>query len=524
MGITIQVLKYGEIKEKRDWSEGRYTIGRNETCDIGLDDPHISLTHAEIDVDTDKITIRDTNSKNGLYFDDKQFASKTFKNNFEVELGPYILKGIFQNSKKSILQGNGNLQNRLFSNIRVLLTLSLMLMVVLTSFFVFTLINHQIRIFKEEELRKRGNLFSLYLAKLAGINQNGIILDPDDRLLIKKVAAEEGINFAVIADYRGQILAPEDTGEKIVQWDGFNDAIKEKVRKSEDITENQKIIFYPIKNNDTILGGAVIKLDTRKASQSGMSAYFAMILFVLLILCILIGRYVTSFFLRPLQSLGEEVSVAIKENSGRINFHSSHAEIADLIDMFNRLLQNSQHNHENTGKTVEYSGDIDKAPNDKYTDFNEQSNPADATMQANPLENELIPAHKDEKLNVSSQSDTFCQNGKVENNSSDNNDNTANRGVIPVPQCIINVNNFMIVACNPVFKERFNKASTRKNLNFAEVFEDPLISNAVYELIAGIKEKTSVAISDTCNYLIIKGRINEKKGLIQIVFKESPHV
>jgi len=40
---------------------------------------------------------------------------------------------------------------------------------------------------------------------------------------------------------------------------------------SEDLAENLKVIFYPIKNNNKILGGAVIKLDMRRVSQSGMT-------------------------------------------------------------------------------------------------------------------------------------------------------------------------------------------------------------------------------------------------------------
>jgi len=125
MGITIQTIKYGEIKEKREWNKGRYTVGRNETCEIWLNDPHISLTHAEMDVDTDKVTIRDTDSTSGVYFNDKKIESKTFKKNFEVELVPYIVKEISQKPPKPIFQDNALLQSRLFSNIRVVLSLSL---------------------------------------------------------------------------------------------------------------------------------------------------------------------------------------------------------------------------------------------------------------------------------------------------------------------------------------------------------------------------------------------------------------
>jgi len=98
-------------------------------------------------------------------------------------------------------------------------------MAVLTSVIVFIILNYQTRSFQQEELLKRGNLFSLYLAKLAEINENDIILDADDKQLIDNISGEKGVNFAIIADHNGPILAPADTDKKRVPWEGFEDAI-----------------------------------------------------------------------------------------------------------------------------------------------------------------------------------------------------------------------------------------------------------------------------------------------------------
>ena len=527
MSITIQTIKDGEILETRNWNEGHYTIGRDESCDIWLDDPHISLTHAELDVEKNKVTIHDMRSKNGIFFNDEKIEKKkTFKNNFDVELGPYIVKGIFQAPLKPIVQDSAILQNRLFANINVLLTVSLIFMVVLASLTVFIFMNHQTQSFQEAELRKRGNLFSLYLAKLAGTDDNAIILDAEDQRLIKNIAGEEGVIFAVIANREGRIEAPESEKEKKVQWDGFQKAIQEKERTNEDIDENQKIIFYPIKNEHKVLGGAVIKLDMRKVTQSGMGVYFSMILFVLIIFCILTGRYVTRLFLMPLHRLGEEVSVAMKAKRRRIDFHSPHPEIAELTDMFNRLLQNSQGIPVNTAETdIGNPSDSNNETDDKYSDFEEQPEPPGPALSATSSENDSTPAFRDDDISVSRQSDTGYQNGKTIMKGSDNNEtaNSMNTDTITEPQCIIDVNTFMLVDCNKPFVNHFSRARTPKDLNFAEIFEEPLISNAVYELLVGSEKEASVAISDTCNYVIKKKGADDKKGLITISFKESQH-
>jgi len=89
--------------------------------------------------------------------------------------------------------------------------------------------------------------------------------------------------------------------------------------------------------------------------------------------------------------------------------------------------------------------------------------------------------------------------------------------------CVIDVNTFMIADCNQPFVNCFSKKRTPQGLNFAEIFEEPLISNAVYELLVGSAKETSVAVRDTCDYVIQKSGADNQKGLITMIFKESQH-
>ncbi len=524
MNITVQAIKDGEIIETRTWTEGRYTIGRNEICDMWLDDSYISTTHAELEVGKHKVIVHDMHSKNGIYYNNEKIERKrSFTKDFEVELGPYLVKSNFQKAKKPTFHQSTGFQKRFFSNIRVLLTTSLILMVVLASVTVFILMNDQTRSFKAEELRKRGNLFSLYLAKLAETDEDSIILDAEDKVLINNIAGEEGVISAVIADSSGQILAPQGVNAKKISWKGFDNAIREKERKSEDLEKHQQIIFYPIKNTDKVLGGAVIQLDMRKAGQSGMGVYFLMILVILVCICLLLGRYITRFFLAPLNLLAEEVSVAMKTKRQGVNFHSPHTEIAELVEMFNRLLQNFGGDRVKTESTAQKDSDADlNASNDNHGSYEKRSKPKKDRNDTPSLKTEAEPVRE---IKAASSSDSPSRNNQAEKNGDDSGKSqlAVNSEQFSEPQCQIDVNTFMIINCNETFKQHFCKTGAAEQLNFAEVFENPLISNTVYELLVGPKNEISVTINDTCAYLIEKKGSDVKEGLATIRFKESGH-
>lgn len=58
-------LRYGG--REYPLSEGQFVIGRSETCQLCLEDPVASRNHAAIDVDGEVVTVRDLESRNGVF-------------------------------------------------------------------------------------------------------------------------------------------------------------------------------------------------------------------------------------------------------------------------------------------------------------------------------------------------------------------------------------------------------------------------------------------------------------------------
>lgn len=54
-------------------------IGRDQDCDLVIDEPYVSRKHLEIEVNADRVLIRDLQSTNGTYFDGKAIESAELK-------------------------------------------------------------------------------------------------------------------------------------------------------------------------------------------------------------------------------------------------------------------------------------------------------------------------------------------------------------------------------------------------------------------------------------------------------------
>ncbi len=63
-------------KERYSFSNGRYTLGKGENCNIVLLDPHVSRHHASIDVTSEAVFLTDENSTNGVWKDGKRVERK----------------------------------------------------------------------------------------------------------------------------------------------------------------------------------------------------------------------------------------------------------------------------------------------------------------------------------------------------------------------------------------------------------------------------------------------------------------
>ncbi len=83
-----------EIETERSHSVGTHTIiGRGDSCEIRIDDPMVSATHAEITQTADgRFRIRDLGSRRGTYVGSKKVSETPLKDGDELMIGPMRMR------------------------------------------------------------------------------------------------------------------------------------------------------------------------------------------------------------------------------------------------------------------------------------------------------------------------------------------------------------------------------------------------------------------------------------------------
>lgn len=72
-------------------NEGKQTMGRDPRCDIFLNDTTVSRTHAEIEVSKDGCILRDMNSFNGVWVNDRLVETCLLKSGDIIQIGAFCL-------------------------------------------------------------------------------------------------------------------------------------------------------------------------------------------------------------------------------------------------------------------------------------------------------------------------------------------------------------------------------------------------------------------------------------------------
>ena len=70
---------------------GRLTVGRDPACDIFLNDMTVSRLHAEIEIGPKGCIIRDKNSFNGIWVNDRMEETCLLKSGDVVQIGAFCL-------------------------------------------------------------------------------------------------------------------------------------------------------------------------------------------------------------------------------------------------------------------------------------------------------------------------------------------------------------------------------------------------------------------------------------------------
>lgn len=71
--------------------EGKLSVGRDPRCDIFLNDMTVSRNHAEIEVLADGCILRDNNSFNGVWVNDRSVEACLLKSGDLIQIGAFCL-------------------------------------------------------------------------------------------------------------------------------------------------------------------------------------------------------------------------------------------------------------------------------------------------------------------------------------------------------------------------------------------------------------------------------------------------
>ncbi len=337
----IQILKNGVPEKTLDLADGTYSLGRSGDADIVLSDSAVSKTHALLTVDQDRISVMDKGSANGIFFQGRKISEKTFDNHFEIDIKPFTIRTAAQDMPESddaALQKIDAIRHFSINNIKISLFLIfavIMLISVLIGY--FPLKQKTAAIAREEKL-KAGILLTRYLGEM---NRPFLADEQYAQVRTAPVRMEDGVVYAFVVDAHGRIIAPREKQGDYVDWAGLSKAFADAKLKIEDGRQDEKIIFYPVIQQNQIMGAAILRFAWQ---QTGTDAAAGMGFLAILLIAILFGvgfimaHLLARSFLNPMKSLYEAAEIAIKNGAAALAYQAPYAELEDLKRAFDRLL------------------------------------------------------------------------------------------------------------------------------------------------------------------------------------------
>lgn len=340
MSLTLQILQNGRVISTLEPGNGSYRIGRDPSSDIVLADPAVSKNHATLILDDDKVVIQDSNSANGVFLKGKKIIEHTFTGDFEFEIKPFTIRSagadadIAVDAEKS---GYGFSQLKI-TNIKASVFGLVIFVMLCTLLIGYLPLKQQVSAIHRREVLKTGIVLSRYLAEM---NRPALTAEQFGQTRISPVEKEDGVTYAFMVDAHGRIIAPAEKQGDFFNWKGLTTALEGGQLVMDDGPRAEKIIFYPITQGSRTIGAAIIGFAHSRVAEKtvpGFGAIGFLLLFVLVGISMGIAYALVNGFLTPLRQLHEEMEIAIKEGSGRLNFHGPYPEIDNIRRTFERLL------------------------------------------------------------------------------------------------------------------------------------------------------------------------------------------
>jgi hypothetical protein len=344
MSHEITILRGGRVERTLTLEPGTYSVGRSPSSDIVLADAEVSKSHAVLTLDSQGIGIQDRDSANGIFFQGRRIGEHRFSGDFEVCIGPFVLRESppEKTGKTPARETGKGFRDRLrtlsVANIRISLFLLITLVMVLTILIGYRPMSRQVSELQRQEFLRTGILLTRYLAEM---NRPFLEEGPIGRVRVSPVNQEDGVLYAYVLDAYGRIIAPHEQQGNFLDWDGLSAAFGNNQLVLADGPSQEKLIFYPIGYQNKVIGAAVTGYAFRQLagrSRTGLGGTAVMLLVVLFIVSMVLTRFITRSFLKPLTAVNEEVEIAIKENRDRLVFSAPYPELAALVQNLNRLL------------------------------------------------------------------------------------------------------------------------------------------------------------------------------------------
>ena len=463
--LDIQIIRDGVVEKTIQLTSGEYALGREKECQIVLDHEGVSKNHAVLSVTSDRAIINDNESLNGIYYKGKRIKNKTFHRDFEIEVGPFILRGAFRKERQTKLPSFFSIDALASSNIRPLVFLCLMVVMVVTFAIVYFPLNGQVKDLRTQEAMKRGVILARYLSEM---NRYSMGLAEYDLVRTGPIGREEGVRYCFIVDVEGTIVAPVENSGDFLEWPGFRSAMKEGKLAVAEGKGEEKIILYPIKRSDKVIGAAIIGYDVERAGKAGgrdITGSSYLLLIVSLVVCGVLGKVLISVFVKPLHRLEEEVSVCVKEGRDHLAFNAPYGEIDNLVRAFNRLLSRAAV----VGRESVVEAGVKKS--------------SDAVECA-------VDAHVSNLKDIAS------------------------------PWCIVDKEGYVIVDHNEAFGDRFKMSGMKQGAHLAEAFDNPAIINAICQLIDNVEED-AVTVDGENPLQVKKAAVEGDEDKALLIFEES---
>jgi hypothetical protein len=507
MTTQIQILKNGALAQTRTLEDGSYTLGRSPSADIVLPDNAVSKTHALLTIDQDRISVTDKGSANGLFFQGRKIAEKTFDSHFEIDIKPFTLRTTAEDmpeSDEAAVQKISAIRYFSINNIKVSLFLIFAVIMLLTVLIGYFPLKQKTASIARQEKLKSGILLTRYLAEM---NRPFLAEEQHTQVRTSPVRMEDGVIYAFVVDARGRIIAPREKQGDYVDWTGLSGAFADAKLKVEDGKQGEKIIFYPVIQQDQIAGAAILGFawqQTGTAAASGMGFLAILLIAILFGIGFIMAHLLARSFLSPMKSLYEAMEIAIKNGATALAYEAPYTELENLKRTFDRLLARkaAASSPEPYSQNVSSSGNPAAAPQLENQISESRKAPQPSRDNAAAAETGPFPSIRaeDRADSASKSSDGSTKDLKA-------------------PWCVIDRENYVLVRCSENFKPGLGTKDCQPGMHVIEALETDIIP-AVSQLIDADDSAPQTLTIAGKTYQMKRTNTPNEKNTVMLVFED----